>query len=70
MREWLVELRKQHNITQKEMGDKLGISESYYCSIEKGERQKRMDMMLAAGIATVFGIPISRVVAYESECRG
>ena len=49
----------------KDMGQKLCISESYYCAIEKRERQKKMDIALASGISTIFGIPIAEVVALD-----
>lgn len=51
----------------KELGLKLGISESYYCAIENGERQKKMDMILASGIATIFQIPVAKVVSLEKS---
>lgn len=65
MREWLKKLRTDNGLTMKEMGEKLGISESYYCTIESGDRQKRMDLKLASGIANVFGISVDQVVAYD-----
>ena len=65
MREWLKNLRVEKNLTMKEVSEKLGISESYYCTIEKGERQKRMDLSLATGIASLFNIPVDQIVAYE-----
>ena len=49
----------------KDMGQKLCISESYYCAIEKKERQKKMDIALASGIAAIFEIPIAEVVALD-----
>ena len=67
MRDWLQNLRKNKGLTQKEIGEKLGISESYYCSIEKGVRQKKMDMMVASGLSAVFGIPVSEIVQMEHE---
>lgn len=65
MREWLKRLRTDSGLTMKEMGEKLGISESYYCAIEIGDRQKRMDLKLASGIAGIFGISVDQVVAYD-----
>ena len=65
MREWLKNLRIEKKLTMKETGEKLHISESYYCAIENGERQKNMDMVLASGIAAVFQIPIAEVVRME-----
>lgn len=67
MRTWLRGLREDAGFTMKDMGEKLGISESYYCAIENGERQKKMDMVLASGIAVVFHIPIAQVVKYEID---
>lgn len=32
-------IRKSRNITQREMADKLDISESFYCQIEGGQRR-------------------------------
>lgn len=69
MREWLKALRNEKGLTMKDMGEKLGISESYYCAIENGERQKKMDMMIASGLATILGISVSNVVTYENQCK-
>ena len=65
MRKWLRDLRNEKGFTMKDMGDKLGISESYYCAIENGERQKRMDMITASKLASIFDIPISQIVISE-----
>lgn len=69
MREWLKALRNEKGLTMKDMGEKLGISESYYCAIENGERQKKMDMMIASGLATILGISVSSVVTYENQSK-
>ena len=68
MRLWLKNARTEKGLTMKEMGAKLGISESYYCSIESGVRQKKMDMTLAAALSNVLGISVADIVKYESEC--
>lgn len=53
---------------QKRVPSKDGTrSLSYYCAIEKRERQKKMDIALASGISTIFGIPIAEVVALDEE---
>ena len=62
MREWLRKLRNEKGLTMKDMGEKLGISESYYCAIENGDRQKKMDMMIASGLATIFEISVLSIV--------
>ena len=69
MRERLRDLRNQKELTMKAVAEKLGISESYYCAIENGERQKRMDMLLAAGLSAVFEIPVVRIIELDSSWK-
>lgn len=66
MREWLKSLRLKNGYTMKDMGEKLGISESYYCAIENGDRQKKMDMLVASSLATIFKVSISKIANFES----
>lgn len=65
MRDWLIAERKKHGWTMKEMGEKLNISESYYCAIEAGTRQKKMDIVLVAALANIFKMPISVIAKLE-----
>lgn len=65
MRAWLKKRRIDRGLTMKDMSEKLCISESYYCSIENGERQKRMDMLIAAGISSALDMPISEIAELE-----
>lgn len=67
MREWLKNSRTEKGLTMKDMGVKLGISESYYCSIEAGVRQKKMDLTLVAALSSILGIPIADIVQHECE---
>lgn len=67
MRDWLKDLRTKKKLTMKEIGSKLGISESYYCAIENGCRQKKMDMVLISGLSSVLGISVSKIVQLENE---
>ena len=69
MREWLKNLRTEKNLTMKDLGRKLGISESYYCEIENGNRQKKMDVTLIAGLSNALNIPMAVIVQKESEYR-
>ena len=69
MREWLKNLRTEKKYTQKELGAKLGISESYYCAIENGERQKNMDMLIVSGLSAAFGVSVARIVQMENDHR-
>lgn len=47
MRQWMIQARKDAGLTMQETAEKLGISESYYSLIERGERQANMDIALA-----------------------
>ena len=67
MREWLKNARIERGLTMKELGVKLGISESYYCSIEAGIRQKNMDLSLIAALASALGIPVADIVQFECD---
>lgn len=67
MREWLEGIRKDAGLTMKEIAQKLGISESYYCAIENGTRQKRMEVALVSGISAATGVPVTRVLELENE---
>ena len=65
MREWLRNSRFEKGLTMKEMGSKLGISESYYSSIEAGQRQKKMDLTLVAALSAILDIPVAEIVQHE-----
>lgn len=67
LREYLIKLRKGKSLTQQQMADKIGITKQYYSLIEKGKRQKKMDIVLVSAIASVFDMPIAQIVEYEKE---
>ena len=67
MRDWMKTLRDERHLTMKDVSQKLGISESYYCAIENGSRQKKMDMVLISGLASIFEVPLSAIFEYERE---
>ena len=69
MREWLRDARSRAGLTMKQMADNLHISESYYCSIENGYRQKNMDISLAEGISRVLKLPIKHILKFEADSR-
>ena len=70
LRTWLKELRISRNMTQKEMAKKLGITEAYYALIENGQRQKKMDVTILAGIAKATGTSVGRVAVKELAYLG
>jgi transcriptional regulator with XRE-family HTH domain len=65
LRIWLKEARESRGETMKSLAEKLNISESYYCSIENGTRQKSMDVSLASKLSMALDIPIVDIFAYE-----
>lgn len=67
MREWLRNSRAEKGLTMKDMGAKLGISESYYCSVEAGTRQKKMDLAFASALSSVLDISVADIVNFERE---
>ncbi len=69
MRYYLVSLRKAKGFTQKQLSEKLDISESYYNQIENGERQKRMDITLISRLSKVLGISVSKLIEYEENLK-
>lgn len=70
MRDWLKQLREEHGLTQKQVGEKLDISESYYSYIEAGDRQKVMDISLARKLSNIFSISVEQIVEFETTGRG
>lgn len=65
MREWLRNSRNEKGLTMKELGAKLGISESYYCAIESGARQKDMDLTLVAALSAALDMSVADIITYE-----
>ena len=70
MREYMRKLRESCGLSQQDVATKISVSRQYYCYIEKGERQKKMDITLATKLAGVFGVPPERILTEESKlCR-
>ena len=66
-RTWLKEARIKAGKTMAEMGEELGITESYYSYIEAGERQKQMDITLCAKLSKIFCLDIQQIVEFEAK---
>ena len=47
MRKWLVDIRKERQMSQKKVAEDSGISQSYYASIETGVRGKPLGVPIA-----------------------
>lgn len=67
MREYLVKLRKQYDLSQQDVADYVGISRQYYNAIENGVRQKKMDITLITKFADLFKTSLQRICDAESE---
>ena len=69
MREWLRNARLGKGFTMKRLADELHISESYYCSIENGYRQKDMDISLVEKNSKSLRVPVSQILKFEQSQR-
>ncbi len=55
MREWLIKLREKSKLSQEEVAEKAGISQSFYSAIELGNRGNKLPVQTAKKIAKVLG---------------
>lgn len=69
MRDWLKNARLEKGLTMKQMAEELHISESYYCSIENGYRQRDMDISLADKLSAVLKLSLKQILKSESELK-
>ena len=67
MRSWMKETRESKGMTMKEVGEKLGISESYYSMIERGERQQKLDITLVSKLSAIFEVSLQYIVEQEGQ---
>jgi putative transcriptional regulator len=58
-RKQLIKLRKEKNLTQKDVADQLGITTGFYGMIETGARNPTLD--LAKKIADYFCVSIESI---------
>ena len=66
MRDWLKEARLKKGMTQLQVAEQLGITESYYCFIENGGRLKKMDVVTAKNLSSILGVPIQAILSHET----
>jgi DNA-binding XRE family transcriptional regulator len=52
--------RENHSLSQTSLGEKLGVSRSYICDLEKGRRS--ISKAIAKKIAVLLHVPISRLI--------
>lgn len=65
MRNWLRKMRKGRNLSQRELGELLGLSCVTYSRIETGNRQQDLKFSVASKIADFFGIDLDDIKRYE-----
>lgn len=56
-------IRKHHNLTQKELGGKLGISNTYLSEIENGNRRIHIDLL--EKYSEIFEISIGSILVFS-----
>lgn len=69
LKKWLKKLRENKKLSQLEVAKKLDISESYYCLIENGERQKDLDLSLVLKLSKLFDVSVDYIIAEEEKLR-
>lgn len=67
MRDWLKKMRNEKSFTMKDIAEHIGISESYFCAIENGTRQKSLDVTMAERLSQAFCVPVSVIIDAEIE---
>ena len=66
MREYLRKLRAEQKASQAEVSQRMGISKNYYSTIERGNRQQKMDLTLAGKLAAAFNVPMQTITDAEA----
>lgn len=55
MRQWLVDIRKQAGLKQRDVAERAGISQPFYSAIETGKRGNPLKVVYARAIAAALG---------------
>ncbi|RKI37297.1 XRE family transcriptional regulator [bacterium D16-51] len=66
LRGYLKRERKKLGLTQREVADKLGISQNYYCDIENGNRQNEMRSNILTGLSKIFNLSVNEIIEMEN----
>ncbi|MBC3515389.1 helix-turn-helix transcriptional regulator [Neobittarella massiliensis] len=65
MRNYLKEMREDRGLLQCEVARRVGISQNYYCMIERGSRQKRMQVDMAYRLAKALRVRPEQILRHE-----
>ncbi len=67
MRNFVRKLREQRSLTQKELGDRVGVSRQAINAIETGKYDP--SIWLAHDLASFFGVLIEGLFVFDGEDR-
>jgi len=67
MREYMRLQRLKIGLKQIEVAEAAGISKSYYSDIERGNRQKNIDISMLAKLAVPLRLTISDMIEFEER---
>lgn len=65
MRSYLRKRREELHLSQKDVAKAIGISQNYYCAIEKGERQKDMKATILISLSEILRLPVDKMLEEE-----
>ncbi|MDK2920153.1 MAG: putative transcriptional regulator [Candidatus Petromonas sp.] len=65
VRNKLVNIRSQNNMTQQDIADKLGISRSFYTMIENGKRNPSLE--LAFKISNLLKVDVNEIFFIQAR---
>lgn len=70
-RRWLRSLRNEKELTLRELGDRIGMSEGNMANIEAGRRRiSGLDVSMLTKIATATGTRVSNLLEAEARWIG
>lgn len=69
MRAWLKSLRENSGLSQSAIAEKLGITQNYYCEIERGEKMKNLPLPFALKLCEILGVDLDFVCRMESAAN-
>jgi transcriptional regulator with XRE-family HTH domain len=58
-------LRTYHQLSQTELANKLEVSNSYLCEIEKGTKTPGLDLL--GKYSAIFKMPVSNILLFSEE---
>jgi transcriptional regulator with XRE-family HTH domain len=61
-------LRERQSMTQWNLADRLGISQSYVYKLETGQKKPNIDMLMK--IADLFGVSLDQLARDDLEVDG